>query len=77
MENTLYIFVIREHGQYEDRIEVWKFNKNTGIFEADQVIFVAGPRSISVTFYKEEYYLAIASGHLNNAMHPGLVEIKK
>lgn len=71
------MFVIRKEGPYEDRVEIWKFNRDLGIFEADQVMFVAGPTSISTSFYRGEHYLAIASGHLNNAMQPGLIEISK
>lgn len=71
------MFVAREEGRYEDRVEIWKFNRALGIFETDQVMFVAGPKSISASFYRGEQYLAIASGHLNNAMHPGIIEIRK
>lgn len=61
----------------ESQINLWRLNNQTGYFEIHQILFEAQPRSIATVSYNGFYYLAVASGHLQNAIFSGRLEIRK
>ncbi|XP_044255131.1 uncharacterized protein LOC123005441 [Tribolium madens] len=78
IEGTLYLAIITEPREgLESQIDLWRLNNNTGYFEIHQTMFEAQPRSIATASYNGFHYLAIACGHLQNAIYSGRVEIRK
>lgn len=61
----------------EAYIDVWTLDENTKLFNRHQVIYVTAPNSVSITSYKDNCYLAITSGHLQDASYEGTVQINR
>ncbi|XP_015834885.2 uncharacterized protein clos isoform X1 [Tribolium castaneum] len=79
IDGTLFLAIITEprDGLLESEIDLWRLNNNTGYFEIHQTVFEAQPRSVATASYNGFHYLAVACGHLQNAIYSGRVEIRK
>ncbi|KAF2893085.1 hypothetical protein ILUMI_13089, partial [Ignelater luminosus] len=74
IEGIPHIFIV--NNQEQGNINIWR--KGTGSkFEIKQVIYISNPNSIAFTFSQGDYYLAIASGHVQQAKYPGFLDIRK
>lgn len=73
---NVYIFIVNnELGASETMLEIWKLDNDTRLFNKHQTIFHTAINSISTITYKNVQYLAVSSGHLQNAIYQGIVEI--
>ena len=79
INETPYIFIINEEN-YENSIpyvDIWRMDSITKLFYRSQTAHIASPVGVSAIQYKNNYYFAIASGHLQNSMYKGFVQIRK
>lgn len=73
IEGTSHIFIV--NNQEQGNIIIWR--KGRDKFEIQQDIYISSPNSIAFTFSQGNYYLAIASGHVQQAKYPGFLDIRK
>lgn len=74
--STSYIFIINKDGMEQSYIVIWIYNQHTEYFEKHQIIYYENPISITASSYKNNYYLAITSGHLTEANYKGVIDIR-
>lgn len=71
------IMVTQDNQQQEPYINVWKYSNTRQEFEVVEKHYVVHPNSLSVVFYRNQYYLAVSSGLSQDTMHQAGVEIKR